>query len=117
MELGPEDMSLLERCPHFRGCCVWELSIYDCMISQELKTGMNESSVFSVFHPDAMDLFTVCSSLEKACGEYCTLFSRLMLVSVPNFLINDSLCKEHFTMHSIYTLAIHFTFKESTTSL
>ena len=27
--------------------------------------GMNESSVFSVFHPDAMDLFTVCSSLEK----------------------------------------------------
>ena len=26
---------------------------------------MNESSVFNVFHPDAMDLFTVCSSLEK----------------------------------------------------
>ena len=22
MELGPEDASLLERCPHFRGCCV-----------------------------------------------------------------------------------------------
>ena len=22
MELGPEDVSLLERCPHFRGCCV-----------------------------------------------------------------------------------------------
>ena len=22
MELGPEDMSLLERCPHFRGCYV-----------------------------------------------------------------------------------------------
>ena len=20
MELGPEDVSLLERCPHFRGC-------------------------------------------------------------------------------------------------
>ena len=20
MELGPEDMSLLEKCPHFRGC-------------------------------------------------------------------------------------------------
>ena len=22
MELGPEDVSLLERCPHFSGCCV-----------------------------------------------------------------------------------------------
>ena len=22
MVLGPEDVSLLERCPHFRGCCV-----------------------------------------------------------------------------------------------
>ena len=22
-ELGPEDVSLLERCPHFRGCCVY----------------------------------------------------------------------------------------------
>ena len=22
VELGPEDVSLLERCPHFRGCCV-----------------------------------------------------------------------------------------------
>ena len=22
MELGPEDVCLLERCPHFRGCCV-----------------------------------------------------------------------------------------------
>ena len=38
------------------------------IISQELKTGMNESSVFSVFHPDAGDLFTVCSSLEKVNG-------------------------------------------------
>ena len=35
------------------------------LVLQELKTGMNESSVFKVFHPDAMDLFTVCSSLEK----------------------------------------------------
>ena len=35
------------------------------LVLQELKTGMNENSVFKVFHPDAMDLFTVCSSLEK----------------------------------------------------
>ena len=32
MELGPEDVSLLERCPHFRGCYVqiqwsWDLKM------------------------------------------------------------------------------------------
>ena len=25
MELGPEDVSLLERCPHFRGCYMYRL--------------------------------------------------------------------------------------------
>ena len=34
-------------------------------VVQDLKTGMSENSVFSVFHPDASELFTVCSSLEK----------------------------------------------------
>ena len=29
MELGPEDVSLLERCPHFRGCYVQELGPED----------------------------------------------------------------------------------------
>jgi len=33
--------------------------------------GVSENSLFAVFHPDAMDLFNVCSSLEKVrCG--CT---------------------------------------------
>ena len=32
---------------------------------QEMKTGLSENSVLSVYHPDAMDLFNVCSSLEK----------------------------------------------------
>ena len=30
MELGPEDVSLLERCPYFRGCCCvqgWDLKM------------------------------------------------------------------------------------------
>ena len=30
-----------------------------------MKTGLSETSVFAVFHPDASDLFNVCSSLEK----------------------------------------------------
>ena len=27
MELGPEDVSLLERCPHFRGCYVQAMEL------------------------------------------------------------------------------------------
>ena len=39
--------------------------MYNFSLFQELKTGLSENSVFSVFHPDASDLFNVCSSLEK----------------------------------------------------
>eukprot|EP00731_Ephydatia_muelleri_P038754 Em0893g2a len=35
------------------------------IILKGLKTGLSENSVFSVFHPDAVDLFSVCSNLEK----------------------------------------------------
>ena len=28
-KLGPEDVSLLERCPHFRGCYAMELGLED----------------------------------------------------------------------------------------
>eukprot|EP00731_Ephydatia_muelleri_P008253 Em0004g591a len=34
------------------------------IILKGLKTGLSENSVFSVFHPDAVDLFSVCSNLE-----------------------------------------------------
>ena len=36
MELGPEDVSLLERCPHFRGCyvkCVYGDGPEDCVLN------------------------------------------------------------------------------------
>ena len=36
MELGPEDVSLLERCPHFRGCCVQELGPEDVLVIESL---------------------------------------------------------------------------------
>ena len=39
--------------------------VHICIHLQELKTGLSENSVFSVFHPDASDLFSVCSSLDK----------------------------------------------------
>ena len=33
MELGPEDVSLLERCPHFRGCYMYIFQL----VFEELK--------------------------------------------------------------------------------
>ena len=39
--------------------------VTQCLGPQGLKTGLSENSVFSVFHPDAVDLFSVYSNLEK----------------------------------------------------
>ena len=37
------------------------------LLTQEMKIGISENSIFSVFHSDAADLFNVCSNLEKVC--------------------------------------------------
>jgi DNA ligase-4 len=39
------------------------------VIMKELKVGLSENSILSVFHPDALDLFSVSSSLEKVCSD------------------------------------------------
>ena len=43
-------------------------------LEQELKTRVNENSVLSVFHPDAVGLFSVTSSLDKVRMPLLTLF-------------------------------------------
>ena len=35
------------------------------MILKELKVGISEKSIFDVYHPDAMDVYNVCSILSK----------------------------------------------------
>ena len=35
------------------------------VLLQELKTGLSENSVFRVYHPDAVELYSVCNSLSK----------------------------------------------------
>ena len=45
MELGPEDVSLLERCPHFRGWYVQELRSEDVSITRNDPT-MQSSKYF-----------------------------------------------------------------------
>ena len=47
-------------------------------VPQELKIGLSENSVFGVFHPDAIDLFSVSSSLEKVCHTN----SHMVLISL-----------------------------------
>ncbi|XP_067047572.1 DNA ligase 4-like [Acropora muricata] len=37
------------------------------IIFKELKVGLSENSVFSAFHPDAVELHSVCNSLSKVC--------------------------------------------------
>ncbi|XP_046858902.1 DNA ligase 4-like isoform X2 [Xenia sp. Carnegie-2017] len=39
------------------------------IILKELKGGISDKSVFDVFHPDAMELYNVCSSLSKVCED------------------------------------------------
>ena len=51
---------------------------------QDLKTGMSENSVFAVFHPDASELFTVCSSLEKVCTMNTTAVVEPLIMNTPN---------------------------------
>jgi hypothetical protein len=38
---------------------------------------MSEKSVFSIFHPDASDLFNVCSDLRKVCEDLSDPHTRL----------------------------------------
>ncbi|KAG0180060.1 DNA ligase (ATP) [Apophysomyces sp. BC1034] len=39
------------------------------IILKDLKIGMSENSVFDVYHPQARELFSVCSNLEKVCKD------------------------------------------------
>ncbi|KAG9296314.1 hypothetical protein G9A89_014906 [Geosiphon pyriformis] len=55
------------------------------IILRELKIGMNEKSVLQVFHPDAEDLFNVCSCLEKVCTELANPLTRLASKEITIF--------------------------------
>lgn len=44
---------------------------------QDLSIGMKENTVFSVFHPDAMDLYNSCSDLQKICYDLADPQRRL----------------------------------------
>ena len=52
------------------------------IIMRDLKIGLSENSVFGLYHPDAMDLFTVCSSLEKVSCDLLSLDTHLNEASI-----------------------------------
>ncbi|KAI8338401.1 ATP dependent DNA ligase domain-containing protein [Chlamydoabsidia padenii] len=39
------------------------------IVLKDLKMGMSENSVFDVFHPQARELYSVCSNLKKVCDD------------------------------------------------
>ncbi|ORY95305.1 ATP dependent DNA ligase domain-domain-containing protein [Syncephalastrum racemosum] len=47
------------------------------IILKDMKMGMSDNSMFDVFHPQARDLFAVCSSLEKVCSDLKDPFTKL----------------------------------------
>ncbi|CAI2176822.1 16107_t:CDS:10 [Funneliformis geosporum] len=47
------------------------------IILKELKIGLSEKSVFLLFHPDACNLFNVCSDLRKVCEDLQDPHTRL----------------------------------------
>lgn len=39
------------------------------VVLKDLKMGMSENSIFDVFHPQARELYSVCSNLKKVCED------------------------------------------------
>ena len=83
MELGPEDVSLLERCPHFRGCYVqasMELGPEDMFLLE--RCPLSEGDVYSREHGSCSlrcpclilleDLHSLCVSSEGSTREHAT---------------------------------------------
>ncbi|CAB3983648.1 DNA ligase 4 [Paramuricea clavata] len=94
------------------------------MIMKELKVGISDKSIFDVYHPDAMDVFNVCSILSKVCQDLkdptvrkndseITLFSAFKpmlgqraaidevekLMNEQEFIIETKLDGERFMLH------------------
>lgn len=47
------------------------------IVLKEMKLGLNENSVFPVFHPEAKELYNVCNSLSKVCLDLHDLNTKL----------------------------------------
>ena len=55
------------------------------IIMKELKLGINENSILSLFHLDAVDLFSVCADLEKVCVDLINPSFRLNEAAIQLF--------------------------------
>lgn len=55
------------------------------MIMKDLKLGISENTIFSIYHPDARDLFDVTSSLSKVCTMLKNPLVRLNEIEISLF--------------------------------
>eukprot|EP00731_Ephydatia_muelleri_P008231 Em0004g569a len=77
------------------------------IILKGLKTGLSENSVFSVFHPDAVDLFSVCSNLEKVCTDLHDPSVHLNESIITYFSAFRPMLGERATMDQVLRLMEH----------
>ncbi|KAI9090279.1 ATP dependent DNA ligase domain-containing protein [Phlyctochytrium arcticum] len=69
----------------FSNCSPLEQMWAARMILKDLKLGISENSVFSIWHPDAMDQFNVTSDLAKLCRELRDPTERVMFKQISLF--------------------------------
>lgn len=55
------------------------------IILRDLKIGLNESSVFRRFHPDAVNLYSKCADMQKLCLDLHDFEHRLQSIDIVTF--------------------------------
>lgn len=79
-ELGQRNLLKL-----LHNCSALEQKWLIRVVMKEMKMGLSQASVFSVFHPDAEDLFNVSTNLEKVCKQLHDTKKRLHEVEICVF--------------------------------
>ncbi|RDD46321.1 DNA ligase 4 [Trichoplax sp. H2] len=90
-----------------RNTCAMEQKWLIRMIMKELKVGLSENSIFSVFHPDASDLFNVSSSLSKVCSDLMDPDVRLNETSIELFVPFRPMLAERCPLQQVEKLMNH----------
>ena len=75
------------------------------IIMKELKLGINENSILSLFHPDAVDLFSVCADLEKVCVDLMDPSFRLNEAAIQLFTPFRPMLGQRASIPQAYKLA------------
>lgn len=86
-------------------------SIYKALllirISEDMNISVKETTVFSVFHPDAQDLYNTCSDLKKVAWELWDPTYRLNAEVTPSVTAYESVTKSRFDRIKLFSFFMH----------